>query len=187
MKYICCDELKKRHTLEVSLKENRNFIFRFDELYRHWQLIFVSAYDIYGRQFGVMNFCPWCGAELHQRLDWVYQHILFYEYGILEAEIPRETDETLIIREIIPKEFRDSSWWRNRKLFEKESYVYVPFLDNPIITSKEYNQLERTNFNDPENGVCDDFFYNYYDYFTANHLQSIRESWLNDQANGIRE
>jgi hypothetical protein len=190
MKYICCDALKKRHNREIekpNQKERLAYIFRFDDLFRQWQLIFLSDGGDYGWEYGAVKFCPWCGSKLHQRLDILFENILLYEYGLTEDEITNLVDGIIIIPEIVPKEFHSSDWWLNRKLFDKESYIYVPYFEHPIVTAKEFKRLEQLNFEDPDYGASMDTLSNFYLDYEKNHLEKVKQKWLEDKAKGIRE
>lgn len=78
-------------------------------------LSMIRAYIIYkkwtrksfcNQEFGIMDYCPFCGAKLPERLDDKLTEILQKEYGLNSWRDYKKA----------PKEFHTDEWWKKRGL-----------------------------------------------------------------------
>ena len=103
---VCCPKMYKNKA-EFKKEKDRDHDVIFDSVWREYM---IHSYKdrSYGDFCSIINYCPWCGAELPKVLSDEWFDILEEEYGI-EDPTNEEKDK-------VPEEFKTDEWWKKRGL-----------------------------------------------------------------------
>lgn len=87
----CCDEMKN-HLDKVKINYSPNF--------REYGIDYED-----GISQQVIDYCPWCGSKLPERLRDKWFDIIWDELNLDGPEDPK-----------LPDEFKSDQWWKKRNL-----------------------------------------------------------------------